>query len=66
VSGTVHCSLRLPGALREQIAATAAAEDRSFSAIVVALLDRGITERARESALIREMVDAFDATQEAA
>lgn len=53
---TIHTNVRLPAPLREQLAVVAAAEQRSLSAIVVQLLDRGVAEKAREAALVREML----------
>jgi len=50
-------SFRLPPSLREQLLATAAAERRSLSSLVVALLDRGIVARAAEHELIRQMIE---------
>jgi hypothetical protein len=41
--------------------ALARAEDRSVSSLVVSLLDRGITLRAGERRLVREMVERLDA-----
>jgi hypothetical protein len=62
MSTTPSASVRIPGPLRAQLTALARAEDRSLSAIVIALLDRGVAERAREVAVVRELIREFDAT----
>ena len=54
-------SVRLPPPLRAQLAAAAAAEERTVSAVVVSLLERGLVERARERELLRRMVADLDA-----
>jgi hypothetical protein len=56
VGSTQPASVRLPRPLREQLFAVAAAEERTFSSLVVTLLDRGLTARAREQALVAAMV----------
>jgi hypothetical protein len=63
---TVHQTVRLPVRLRAQLAAVAEAESRSFSAILVAILDRGIVERAKEAALVEEWLAEQETTQQEA
>jgi hypothetical protein len=54
---TVHCSIRLPVPLRKRLAVVAAAEQRSLSSVLVAMLDRGLAEKARELAVVRDVLD---------
>jgi hypothetical protein len=46
MSVSPRISVRVPSSFREQLAATAAADQRTLSALVVSLLDRGVVERA--------------------
>jgi hypothetical protein len=58
VSSTVHTSVRLPTGLHEQIEAAARAERRTFSSLLVALLDRGVVERAEQRQLVEQALQA--------
>ncbi len=53
MSGSSKISVRIPVVLHESLAATAAAERRSLSSIIVSLLDRGVVERAKEQEIVR-------------
>ena len=59
-----HLSVRVPAPLREELIAAATAEQRSLSSLVLALLDRGVVERARERQIVREMVGDLDSKVE--